>query len=273
VTVLGFVFRPQFALDRLRAAAEAADRSPLAELWLWEDCFEHGGVATASAALAWTERLHVGVGVFPVPLRNPALVAMEIASLHAMFPGRVEIGLGHGVQEWMAQVGARAESPLTLLREYVTAVRALLAGDAVTSQGRYVQLRDVRLGWPPPGSVAVHVAAVGPKTVAAAGAIGDGLILSGATTPEELRTARAGFSAMRPPDAPPGRVTVYVEASGDAAAAADRARSFAAAGADADAVILEPAAADDPVDYVQFLAEEVHPLLGQEHADTSYTRG
>ena len=36
----------------------------------------------------------------------------------------------------MGQVGVRAESPLTLLREYVGALRALLAGDEVSTQGR-----------------------------------------------------------------------------------------------------------------------------------------
>jgi alkanesulfonate monooxygenase SsuD/methylene tetrahydromethanopterin reductase-like flavin-dependent oxidoreductase (luciferase family) len=260
MTVLGVVFRPQFAPERLHAVAAAADGSALDELWLWEDCFDHGGVATAAAALAWTERIRVGVGVLPVPLRNPALAAMEIASLHGMFPGRVEIGLGHGVQDWMAQVGARAESPMTLLREYVTAVRALLAGEAVTSEGRYVQLRDVRLGWPLSSRDVLHVAAVGPKTVATAGALGNGLILTAATTPDDLCSARDTFDAARPDGAAPGRVTVYVAASGDAEAAAARVRSFADQGADA--VILQPEPDDDPVDYVRFAAEHVHPLLG-----------
>jgi hypothetical protein len=41
-----------------------------------------------------------------------------------MFPGRFIAGVGHGNQRWMAQAGVRVESPLTLLREYVTALRA-----------------------------------------------------------------------------------------------------------------------------------------------------
>src|SRR3712207_6924974 len=47
----------------------------------------------------------------PVPLRNVALTAMELATLGRLFPGRIRGGVGHGVQEWMAQVGARVESP------------------------------------------------------------------------------------------------------------------------------------------------------------------
>ena len=145
------------------------------ELWLWEDCFDHGGIATAAAALAWTNRLQVGIGVLPVPLRNPALAAMEIASLARLFPDRVHVGVGHGVLDWMAQVGARAESPMTLLREYVTALRDLLAGETVTTDGRYVQLRDVRLGWAPESPPPLHVGAVRPKTLALAGELADGV--------------------------------------------------------------------------------------------------
>ena len=92
------------------------------------------------AALAWTERITVVISLMPVPLRNAALTAMELANLSGMFPGRLIAGLGHGVQEWMGQVGARVDSPLTLLEEYATAVRRLLAGERVTVEGRYVQL-------------------------------------------------------------------------------------------------------------------------------------
>ena len=108
----------------------------LAELWLWEDCFWGGGMSVASALLAWTDRLHVGVGVFPVPLRNVALAAMETAAVQRMFPGRPGGVVGHGVQDWMGQVGARAASPVTLLSEYLAALRALLRGEPVTTAGR-----------------------------------------------------------------------------------------------------------------------------------------
>ena len=70
MTALGAVFRPQLPPERLRAVAELADDSGLQELWLWEDCFLEGGVSTAAAALAWTQRLKVGIGLLPVPLRS-----------------------------------------------------------------------------------------------------------------------------------------------------------------------------------------------------------
>ena len=86
MTTLGAVFLPQLPPSRLRPVAEAADAAGLEELWLWEDCFRESGVATAAAALAWTDRLRVGIGLLPVPLRNVALTAMELATLASCSP-------------------------------------------------------------------------------------------------------------------------------------------------------------------------------------------
>jgi alkanesulfonate monooxygenase SsuD/methylene tetrahydromethanopterin reductase-like flavin-dependent oxidoreductase (luciferase family) len=209
MTDLGVIFRPQVNPPDLRAAVTTADAAGLDEFWLWEDCFDHGGVATLSAALAWSERIRVGIGLLPVPLRNPALTAMEVASLAQLFPGRAEIGLGHGVAEWMDQVGAKVGSPMTLLREYTDAVRRLVHNETVDVDGRYVQLRDVHLGWAPlRARPRLHVGAVGPKTVALAGEVADGLILTAGTTPDQLREKRAVYDAARGDRA--GRVTVFV---------------------------------------------------------------
>jgi alkanesulfonate monooxygenase SsuD/methylene tetrahydromethanopterin reductase-like flavin-dependent oxidoreductase (luciferase family) len=284
MTSLGIVFRPQIAPEKLRPVAEAADRSGLDELWLWEDCFDEGGISSAAAALAWTDRLRVGVGILPVPLRNAALTAMEIATLCRMVPDRVDIGLGHGVRNWMEQVGAGVESPMTLLREYVAVVQSLLVGDTVTADGRYVHLRDVALGWPPAHRPRLHVGAMKPKTIALAGELADGLVLTGGSTPDDVRAARRTYDAAR--GTRPGRVTVYLVAvtgpdahqkldaearhwglepepdfgvAGDAAAIARAVRRWGEAGADA--VILQPRAEDDPVEFARFAGLEVRPLL------------
>jgi alkanesulfonate monooxygenase SsuD/methylene tetrahydromethanopterin reductase-like flavin-dependent oxidoreductase (luciferase family) len=284
MTILGAVFLPQLPPERMRDVASAADEAGLDELWLWEDCFRESGVASAAAALAWTKRLRVGVGLLPVPLRNVALTAMEVATLHRLFPGRVHLGVGHGVQDWMGQVGARVESPMTLLREYLDALRSLLRGDEVTVDGRYVHLDGVRLDWPPTGPVEVYAGAVGPRSLRLCGELADGTILTGGTTVDGVRAARAlieegGVTAAH-------RITVYLEAAtgpgaterlhadlatwgsdpaevgvaGDAAAVAEAVRRWADAGADA--VILQPTPDDpDPEGFVRFAAEQVAPLV------------
>ena len=57
----------------------------------------------ATAALAWTDRVQVGIGLAPVPLRNVALLAMEVATVHRLFPGRFLPGSGFTLDARCAQ--------------------------------------------------------------------------------------------------------------------------------------------------------------------------
>ncbi|MFC3895895.1 LLM class flavin-dependent oxidoreductase [Lentzea rhizosphaerae] len=244
MTTLGAVYRPQLPPENLRSVVLAAEESGVDSLWLWEDCFLESGIACASAALAWTERLKVGVGLLPVPLRNVALTAMEAATLDRLFPGRVTIGVGHGVQDWMGQVGARASSPLTLLREYTVALKALLAGERVTTSGRYVNLTGVALDWPPAAPMPIYVGGLGMKTLDLAGEVGDGTILDASADLDRVRTIRS--SREHP-------VIVYVETdSRDRAFVTDLVSSVAEAGATS-VILQQSATSEDPEGFVRFV--------------------
>jgi alkanesulfonate monooxygenase SsuD/methylene tetrahydromethanopterin reductase-like flavin-dependent oxidoreductase (luciferase family) len=288
MTVLGAIFLPALPPERLRAIALAADEAGVEELWLWEDCFRESGIAAAAAVLGWTGRLRVGVGLLPVPLRNVALTAMELATMHRLFPDRFTVAVGHGVGGWMAQVGARVESPMTLLREYVTALRALLRGEQVTVSGRYVRLDRVALDWPPPSAPAVLVGAVGPRTLRLSGEVADGTVLVSSTTTDGVRRARTLVEEGRLAGQVAGghRVVLFAQAAtgpdaaarlaayqrrwgmepgefgvaGDAATVAGAVRRWADAGADT--VVLEPTDDDpDPEGFMRFVGAEVRPLV------------
>jgi alkanesulfonate monooxygenase SsuD/methylene tetrahydromethanopterin reductase-like flavin-dependent oxidoreductase (luciferase family) len=220
---LGIVVRPELDPEGLAGHARAAEAAGFAELWLWEDCFLAGGIAAAATALAATERIAVGLGIMPAPVRNAAFAAMEIAALARLHPGRFHAGLGHGVGEWMHQVGAKPASQLAQLEEMVAAVRALLAGETVTTEGRYVRLRGVALGHPPAAAPPVAVGVRGPKSLELAGRVADGTVLDWLSSPAYVRWAReridAGRAAAGRTD--PHRVTVYdccaTDAAGEAA--------------------------------------------------------
>jgi alkanesulfonate monooxygenase SsuD/methylene tetrahydromethanopterin reductase-like flavin-dependent oxidoreductase (luciferase family) len=209
----GVVFRPEEPPERLREVVSAVEAAGVAELWLWEDCFLEGGLTSAAAALAWSERLRVGVGLLPVPLRNPALAAMEIATLARLFPGRFVPTVGRGVSEWMDQVGGGVSSPTTLLAEYASAVRDLLHGHTVQAIGRYVQLKNVALGWPPPEAPPLLIGGRGPRTIRCAGELADGVLLDSVVDVAGVRSARAAIDEARQSVGRPGRpkVVVFVE--------------------------------------------------------------
>jgi alkanesulfonate monooxygenase SsuD/methylene tetrahydromethanopterin reductase-like flavin-dependent oxidoreductase (luciferase family) len=207
---VGVVFRPDFRPDSLREIASAAERAGIDELWLWEDCFLQGGIAAAAVALASTDTLTVGIGVLPAPLRNVVTTAMEIATLEAMFPGRIRLAIGHGVQDWMRQAGAAVASPLTLMGEYVAALQDLLAGRSVSVEGRYVRLDDVRLDWPPAQGVPVLIGGTGPKTLRMAGEIASGVLLDSAYTAATVRRAIGHVESGRDARAEPFSTVMFL---------------------------------------------------------------
>ena len=149
MTKLGVIFKADRPPEELAAFATAAESAGLDELWLWEDFFLAGGIATSATALAATTRITVGLGVMPAVFRNPVAAAMEIATLARLHPGRFVAGLGHGVPAWMDQIGALPPKPVRALEETTVAVRRLLAGESFSTEGDYVNLREVCLAQPP----------------------------------------------------------------------------------------------------------------------------
>ncbi len=184
--------------------AERLEVDGVDELWIIEDCFYTGGVSLAAAALARTERLTVGLGILPAVARQPAVTAMEIATLAALGPGRLVAGIGHGVQKWMDQMGASTPSPLTTLEEVIVAVKRLLAGERIVWAGEHVVLAGVCLDAPPTPVPPVVAGVRGPKSLALAGRVADGLVLAEGTGPDALRAALARAAPTGPFD-----VTVF----------------------------------------------------------------
>jgi alkanesulfonate monooxygenase SsuD/methylene tetrahydromethanopterin reductase-like flavin-dependent oxidoreductase (luciferase family) len=165
------------------------------------------------------------------------------------------------------------------------ALKKLLAGELVTTSGRYVNLDAVKLDWPPPGAPRVLVGAMGPKTMALSAEVADGTILTAGSPVDGVRRARAALDAA---GARPGHrlITSLVAATGpgaqervdadlrdeghdpspdlavagDAATVAAAVRRWGEAGADA--VMLQPTPEEpDLVAFAHFAGQEVRPLL------------
>jgi alkanesulfonate monooxygenase SsuD/methylene tetrahydromethanopterin reductase-like flavin-dependent oxidoreductase (luciferase family) len=171
------VFDRTFPAGAMARYARSAESLGLDQLWVIEDCFYTAGVSLAAAALSVTERVQVGLGILPAVARPAAVTAMELATLADIAPGRLVAGLGHGVQDWMAQMGVRPRSPLTAFDETMTNVRRLLCGDEVTFHGEYVHLDRVRLDRPPTVAVPLFAGMQQERSMALAGRVADGVIL------------------------------------------------------------------------------------------------
>jgi 5,10-methylenetetrahydromethanopterin reductase len=230
---VGIMFRRENAPETLPDYARRAEQVGLSELWVVEDCFYGSGIASAAVALACTSTIRVGLGIMPAVARNAAFMAMEIATLARLYPRRFVPGIGHGVADWMKQIGVFPKSQLAALAETSEVVRRLLAGEAVTFHGDHVHLDHVKLEFPPQHVPPVILGVRGPKSLQVAGRSADGAILAELASPAYIRWAR---EQIRQGQGAAGRagtphsITVYVLCALDADgnAARQRMRPWAA---------------------------------------------
>ena len=188
---IGVMYDRDWAPEGLPGFARQAEALGVDDLWVVEDLGWNGGVSAAAVALGATERLRVGIGITPAPLRSPALLAMELATLARVFPGRLVAGIGHGVREWMTSVGAAPRSPLALLEETITSVRALLRGERVELEGREVRLEGVQLVHPPTEPPSVVAGVVRARSLELSGRVADGTLIAEGHGPRDLEHTRA----------------------------------------------------------------------------------
>ena len=113
-------------------------------------------------ALAWAgaaaPSLKLGTSVMVAPLRNPVLLAKQVASLDYLSGGRALLGLGAG---WMREEFSRVDAPFddrgSRLIEIVQLMRALWSGETVDFQGRFFHVRGAQM-YPLPVQGSVPIA-------------------------------------------------------------------------------------------------------------------
>ena len=149
------------------------------------------GFSTAAAVGIATETITIGCAVPPVFSRPPALTAMSALAAQQASGGRFCLGLGASspviVEGWM---GVPLERPLTRIKETVEICRIAFAGEKVDYQGKTVSVKGFRLDPPPDPAPPIFLAALGPKMLALAAEIADGVALYLAT-PTGVKSAAA----------------------------------------------------------------------------------
>ena len=178
---LGVQLGDRFSLAHTFELAELADRRGLQSIWVPEGRLTRDGITMVTALAARTERIRVGSGVLNTRTRNAALTAVTYKTLHELHPDRVFLGLGAWWEPLATQLGLPLERPVASMREYVAAIRSLVAGETVTTSGHFVTLDGARFEPVPDAApldaLPIHLAAVGPQMLELAGEIADGVNL------------------------------------------------------------------------------------------------
>ncbi len=93
---------------------------------------------------ASTERLELGTGILLLPLRNPVVLAKQVASLDVLSSGRLLLGVGAGwLEPEMRAVGIDPSGRGARIDEYLDAMTSLWTDPAPEFHGKYVDFAGV----------------------------------------------------------------------------------------------------------------------------------
>lgn len=154
----------------------------------------HDAVVPSALYLRETTHIEVGMVGLNAGSRHPALLAMELASLAELGPGRVRATVGTGSPQLMAQIGADMSHPIPRVRSLVEALRALHSGEQLSGESPAGAFDGFRLlsydgsGLVPyaESSVPIDVMAIRPRMLRLAAQIGDGVALTSGASVEYL---------------------------------------------------------------------------------------
>lgn len=145
--------------------------------------------------------LMTGIGVSPAMYRTPLSFAMAGGTVSDITGGRFIMGIGAGGAHQPAArraLGVGRMSVMTLMRDYLTVIRGLVAGERVSHEGETVTLQGMRLGISPPPRTPVFLGALGPRMLELSGELADGACLNWCS-PEQIAWSREriNFGAAR----------------------------------------------------------------------------
>jgi F420-dependent oxidoreductase-like protein len=210
-------------VDELVAQTRQAAEAGLKSVWFSQLPLTQDAVTVAAVAGREVPGIEVGTSVVPIYPRHPLVVASLAQTAQAATGGRFTLGIGLGSKDFLGPVyGGGYPPPIRHLREYLTVLRQVFAGEAVDFDGETVQAHP-----PGPstvsggGDVPIIVAAMGPQALRVTGELADGTLpflagpraLSEQIVPVLTEAAeKAGRPAPRVLAAVPAIVTDDVEA-------------------------------------------------------------
>ncbi|MBI3742991.1 MAG: LLM class flavin-dependent oxidoreductase [Chloroflexi bacterium] len=175
----------------LASYGRLADDLGYHSLWTTERYQHEETFATLGYLAASTSRLRLGVAVANAYTRHPGLLAMASATLDRVSGGRFILCMGTSDKPVVEEkLGVPYGDARATLEQAVRSIRGLLAGERVESKAGGLRFGPTKLAVTPVQQpLPIYVAAVGPKALRLAGAIGDGVMLNSYTPTAYVRWA------------------------------------------------------------------------------------
>jgi 5,10-methylenetetrahydromethanopterin reductase len=192
----GIAFIPAMSIRRTVELARRAEELGYDVLYIPDQTFHRDPFVALALCAEATSRIHLGLAVTNPYTRHPVQIARAAGVLAEVSGGRFSLGLGAGnLPRVLRGFGIRQVGVVERLRESIDVIRRLLAGQTVTHASSTLTLNDVALDFQAPNHVPIYIGTRGPKLLALAGELADGVMMEGLFTSGGLRWALAQVAA------------------------------------------------------------------------------
>jgi F420-dependent oxidoreductase-like protein len=117
---------------------EKAEAAGVAQVWMTQSPGTNDSLTIFAAAMGRTNHIRLGTSIVPTYPRHPLALAQQAATVAALGPGRLRLGVGPSHQPTIeGAYGLPMEAPLAHLREYVGILRDVLWQGQVDHPGRF----------------------------------------------------------------------------------------------------------------------------------------
>ncbi len=142
------------AINRIREAEQVG----VQQAWMTQSVGMVDTLTLFAAAATQTKRIRLGTSIVPIYPRHPLVMAQQAATIEALAPGRLRLGVGTSHRDVVENVyGLPMPSPLAYLREYVEVMRQGLWDGRVDHQGRFFK---VAISFPRQAQIPLLISAV-----------------------------------------------------------------------------------------------------------------
>lgn len=169
---------------------EAGERLGYDHLWFANEKFFRDMYVTATVGAERTKRPTIGTFVADPYTLHPALTAMAVATLDDVSGGRAILCMGAGGTGF-PELGLERKKPALAIKEAITVIRRLFAGERVDFQGEIVRFRGGRLNVKARADIPIIVGSRGDFVLQAAGEVADGAMIATYAEPVGIRHAKA----------------------------------------------------------------------------------
>jgi 5,10-methylenetetrahydromethanopterin reductase len=193
---IDIVLEPDLTPDQIAELGRLAEGYGFRTLWLQNYARARDAFLSAVPLARATRRLRIGIVVVSPYEMHPLKIANSILTLDEYAQGGTTIVIGAG-GEWNGVMGKGYGKRITTSREALEIIKAACSGKTVNYRGDVFRAVGFNAGWHAGGAPEILSGSSGPKMLAMAASVADGVMMSDVQLPMLARHLPPLTAALR----------------------------------------------------------------------------